>query len=479
LPGLGTNILGNATLNLSNGSVYEGNTTFTSSGALNISSTSRYFGQMIHSGAGTVSISGELSIDPPLRFTGGGHLNLNNGGLLEITDGLFLENDSMMTVAANGSIDFAGAGTTIDVKSFSRLHFTGAHLFDNLAKLNANSGGDIIGDSYLDIGANGRAGSLTVSGVGSTFQAQGLSDWGADPGGGANVSISDFGVATLASLRAGAVNGGQAKVDLLNRGRLAVGVQLSAGGAGAATFNINGGALNVGSAAQLGGGALVNYTAGTFDVAGALNMTGNARINTTATADKTVRAGSLSMTQTSRIDLTNNRMIVDYTGASPAAGVRALLLRGYDGGDWQGNGLTSSTAAAGTKFALGYAEASDIGSPATFFGLPIDNTAVLVRYTLYGDANLDGTANVNDFARLAANFNRPADWSRGDFNFSGGTDISDFALLAANFNQSISVDVPRGSSVPEPVSVAIATCFIAATTTRRPRRSPESSAPAA
>ena len=41
------------------------------------------------------------------------------------------------------------------------------------------------------------------------------------------------------------------------------------------------------------------------------------------------------------------------------------------------------------KTALGYAEASFLGVT-SFGGLPVDSSSVLIRYTLSGDANIDG-----------------------------------------------------------------------------------------
>src|SRR6185503_1990655 len=94
--------------------------------------------------------------------------------------------------------------------------------------------------------------------------------------------------------------------------------------------------------------------------------------------------------------------------------------------------------------ALGYAEASALFSsfPATFVGQSIDNSAVLVRYTLAGDGNSDGTVNIGDFSVLASRFNQPGNWSQGDYNYSGQVDIADFSLLASRFNTSVA-SLPR------------------------------------
>ena len=61
---------------------------------------------------------------------------------------------------------------------------------------------------------------------------------------------------------------------------------------------------------------------------------------------------------------------------------------------------------------------------------------MLVRYTLYGDANLDGSVDLTDFAFLASHFNQTggATWVNGDSNFDGNVDLTDFTILASNFN---------------------------------------------
>ncbi len=83
---------------------------------------------------------------------------------------------------------------------------------------------------------------------------------------------------------------------------------------------------------------------------------------------------------------------------------------------------------------------------------------MLLRYTYYGDANLDGTVNALDFNALANNYSKAGVWSSGDFNYSGTVDSSDFAMLAANYGQSLPSSAPAamlGSVVPEPSSLLL------------------------
>lgn len=164
-----------------------------------------------------------------------------------------------------------------------------------------------------------------------------------------------------------------------------------------------------------------------------------------------IETDSLNIAPTGMLDLANNSLIVDYTAASPAAAIRAALTSGYNGGAWNGNGINSSSAAATAGRGVGSAEASNLFTtfPATFAGRQIDNSAILVRHTRYGDTDLSGTTDIGDFARLAASFNGAGTgWTSGNFNYDNATNIADFALLAASFNQSAAAPLPRAGSSP-------------------------------
>ena len=67
----------------------------------------------------------------------------------------------------------------------------------------------------------------------------------------------------------------------------------------------------------------------------------------------------------------------------------------------------------------------------------MDTTSVLVKYTCYGDANLGGGVNLQDFNRLASNFGASsgATWAEGDFTYNGNVNLQDFNRLATNFGR--------------------------------------------
>ncbi len=59
-----------------------------------------------------------------------------------------------------------------------------------------------------------------------------------------------------------------------------------------------------------------------------------------------------------------------------------------------------------------------------------------VKFTLYGDANLDGLVSGDDFTILASNLGKQVSgWDQGDFNYDGVVSGDDFTLLVSNLGQ--------------------------------------------
>jgi hypothetical protein len=197
---------------------------------------------------------------------------------------------------------------------------------------------------------------------------------------------------------------------------------------------------------------------------------------------------SLDLAPTARLDLDDNALIVDYPptvppASSPIASIRSLLQHGYAGGAWNGNGIMTSLGNP-TTFALGFAEASDVAPGGTFAGQSVDGTAVVIKFTLYGDANLDGKVDFLDLATLAQSYNSTAaNWSQGDFNFDGSVDFLDLARLAQNYNATLPASpaaapaiVARSSPMPSLASVITQLSQPSSPSPNRTRHDPESGA---
>jgi autotransporter-associated beta strand protein len=185
---------------------------------------------------------------------------------------------------------------------------------------------------------------------------------------------------------------------------------------------------------------------------------------------------------TAKLDLTSGGVAVDISPTADAnaslTAVRTQIIAGFNAtapgandGDWAGNGITSSTAAANSGHAVGYALSSEVfgADGGSFLASPVDGSAVLARYTLAGDATLDGAVDFNDLVKLAQNYNTTVSsttqswWNNGDFTYDGIVDFNDLVKLAQNYNTALpsspipgasvdfNADLARAfSSVPEP-----------------------------
>jgi V8-like Glu-specific endopeptidase len=207
------------------------------------------------------------------------------------------------------------------------------------------------------------------------------------------------------------------------------GSSLGAGGTGTLTVQ-DGGSLNVTGTLQAHAAGTINYDGGTL-AAAKVALTGGGRMTLSAGGDKLPQVGSLDITGTSKLDLADNDLILNYTGASPAETVRQYLLAGLAGGSWTGTGITSSAAAddADKATAIGWAEAASLGLD-TFLGTAVDATTLLLKYTWYGDANLDGQIGIDDYTLLDRGIARSlTGWVNGDFNYDGSVNAADYLLI--------------------------------------------------
>jgi hypothetical protein len=201
---------------------------------------------------------------------------------------------------------------------------------------------------------------------------------------------------------------------------------------------------------------------------------------------------------TGTLDITDNAAVLEYSGASPVATVRAQLLSGRGGAGfgatWTGKGITSSTAAAANSTeaesrSVGYAENSSLplGPYTEFRGQTVDDTSILMAYTRTADANLDGVVNDQDVTIVGATYDPTtpnASWALGDFDYNGFVDDADVTLLgvfydptAAPLIAAVPDNLGQVAAVPEPASVVLfcSACGVFLLTARRCGRRREQS----
>jgi autotransporter-associated beta strand protein len=142
-----------------------------------------------------------------------------------------------------------------------------------------------------------------------------------------------------------------------------------------------------------------------------------------------VTLSSLSISGNSTLDIGNNHVIINYGASDPMATIYSYLKSGSLGGP----GIISSFTATptnGFNYGVGFADGAD----GIVSGL--SSGQIEIKYTLLGDANLDGIVNGSDFSILAANFGQGyTNWDQGNFLFTPTINGADFAALAANFGQ--------------------------------------------
>jgi hypothetical protein len=178
---------------------------------------------------------------------------------------------------------------------------------------------------------------------------------------------------------------------------------------------------------------------------------------------------------TGQLDIGNTSLDIR---AGDISTVMNQLKSGYNNGRWTGQGIVSSAAAADTTYltAVGAILNND-GSGNKLYGggtalglFDGDNpgiSSVLVRYTYYGDANLNGVVDGSDYSRIDNGYlSHLTGWLNGDFNYDGVVNGSDYTLIDNAFNTQ--GNALGGSSGFSPPASATAELFTPATATSVP-----------
>jgi autotransporter-associated beta strand protein len=436
-------------------------------------------------------VAGEMTIQTSSSLQC--NVNVSGGSALTVGDAQAANND--ITAGLVGTtpllLTLSGTGNLANKTSTANGALLGADYSSDVWAGNVNVSG-----STCISGGNG--GTLTISGVirGSSAAAVGFSS-------------DQSSVTILAAVNtytgetqviAPANGSGTLQLGTANAINPASGLNLA--GAGYNTFDLNG--FNV-SVAYLtwnpsSSSSLITNSSGTpatltviqkagtnsyggqiSDGGGPLSLVFSGTGNQTLTANNsysggtiinsgTVTASSISALGSGVITINGGGLILSNTSAGT---VFSLLQSGYNNGAWNGSAGINSTAAAddtSNLHALGMLQPT---TATTFEGQPLGTGDVAVKFTYYGDANLDGKVDGSDYSVIdnayLADQTNPAEytgWSNGDFNYDGVIDGSDYTLIDNAFNMqgaTISSEVASetaqlagvtaaNSSVPEPIS---------------------------
>ncbi len=254
-------------------------------------------------------------------------------------------------------------------------------------------------------------------------------------------------------------------------------------------LNGSGGIAGPGSLTKFGTGTVAlsssntytggtNINAGTLILASASAFPSNTSLNISAGAQVTIANHSANATyvptmsvlnNNGTIDITNNAMVI-HNGSIGTLSAEIALA--YSGGSWTGTNagsgvITSSVAAGDTSHLTAVGVASGLTS---FEGSTVLPTDVLVKYTYYGDANLDGHVDGTDYSRIDNGYlNNLTGWYNGDFNYDGIINGSDYTLIDNSYNTQgaaiaaelsgssavATAQVAGTSAVPEPTTLGL------------------------
>jgi autotransporter-associated beta strand protein len=469
-------------------------------GILTLSGSSNYSGTTIVSGgtllAGAVNA---LSPNSSVNVSGGtldvsgfnnsiAALTVGPAGTLSLGFGQVLTDTGNAAFAGTLNVTTGTISTTLPQTLITYTGYTGG--FTNVYGIPSS---DIL--SYTPTGllviANGPA-SLTYLNTGGTWDTGTSSSFNSSGGAtvfhaGDNVTFDDSNPAGPYTVTiSGTVAPGSTTFNTSNN---SPGYVVSGGGIGGSgsLTKFGTGTVTLSSSNTYTGGT--NIAAGTLVLASAGALPTNSNAGTglliASSAQLTIaNHGSnptyvpqvSSLINSGTIDITNNALVI-RNGNGTIGTIWSQVQQAYNNGAWNGTNssagvITSGTASSDSTHLTAIGVAT--GLTTTFEGLNVAAGDVLIKYTYYGDANLDGQVDSSDYTLTDAGFlsqggaGSLTGWQNGDFNYDGVINGSDYTLIDNAFNTQgaqLSAEVATataqiaGSSVstavPEPTTLGL------------------------
>jgi filamentous hemagglutinin len=387
--------------------------------------------------------SNDLEFQPGTSSSNSGTMQASNGGLLYIFGG-GINNSGGTIEALSGStvqiFDSAISGGTLSTQGTGLVQVIG-YFTSTLSNLTLSGNVELTEESGdIDLGG-------TIQNTGTLNVDPDTSIYATSLG----ATISNSGTLLMngnnSSMDASVTNGSTGVIHLSGTGSNT----FNAGVANNGMLTVDAGANGTFDAAVTGSGPIANNGSILFNVnsqVGEISGNGSLTIGKLSSVPAVVQlatnsgnsaVASLTIDSGSALDLTNNRLLINYgSAADPAATIRSYLVSGYNGGAWNGTGIDSSTVASlnasqsSLIYSIGYADGSD-----GITGVPSGEIEIMP--TLAGDAKMQGNVVFGDFQLLSQYFGQPnTSWDEGNFSYGSTTNFGDFQLLSQNFGQSAS-----------------------------------------
>jgi fibronectin-binding autotransporter adhesin len=477
-------------------------------------------GDILKDGAGTLTFSGTTpNTYLGTTYVSGGTLALNKSANVDaVPHDLDVFSGGTVQLMTTGQIDpsahiilnAASSPATLNLNGFNNTIGNGAGAF-----LSFVAGGTLAtgaGKATLggDVQFTGTSGSATISGNlglgaagriftlargSSTFDMQISAAISGGPASGTSLTKAGPGILDLTGVNtySGDTVVNQGTLILDYNGTL-TGVNITATG-GSATIN---GSIPAAANLTVNNSGIAKFGAGQgngilFRTLAAINLSSNGQVivadpinnnhlNRSALVVSALNITNSGATWQGRVNLSSNDLIVHNGNV---ANISSQLKSGFNSssGYWNGTGGIISTTAASDSTHLTTLGFRTGGNPVD--GINTTASDVIVKYTYFGDADLNGTLDGADYQQIDTGFGlHLTGWSNGDFNYDGVIDGTDFSLIDNTFNQLrarassplvllASPMASPASAVPEPSCLVL--LIIAATgslTSRRRRSSP-------
>jgi hypothetical protein len=167
-----------------------------------------------------------------------------------------------------------------------------------------------------------------------------------------------------------------------------------------------------------------------------------------------------------KVDIGKNYLVITAPGQLTSVNSMIASAMNYNNSPaygWDGNGITSSLAAADTTgvLSVGCGNADYEGLTGHVYGgYTLAATDTLVMLTIVGDADLSGTVDLVDYNILKSNYGATnATWEMGDFDGDGVVGPVDYNMLKGCYGMSVP-DAPgmlgeAYGAVPEPATMVL------------------------
>jgi autotransporter-associated beta strand protein len=173
-----------------------------------------------------------------------------------------------------------------------------------------------------------------------------------------------------------------------------------------------------------------------------LTIGGTVEIRPNGGSSTVSRVSSMSIAGTAgnwtgKLDLAHSDLIINNGNLSTVVN-QVVTAMNSPLGLWQGNGITSSAAAANPNVTtLGVVSNTLIPGPGPIYtqfdGQSLTGNEVLVKFTWQGDADLNGTVDADDLTLWIDGYylqgSMAVSWISGDFDYNGVVDADDLTLF--------------------------------------------------